>query len=167
MVFALTVAVVTVKWPGWWVHKYISYAGLTGHWQLWQWQWLIAVKPMIRFYDGSNDWPGGYTSIRYAGFCLDSDSSDSDSINSDSDIDSDIVCLCVHLQFCFMISQNYHAGEYINIRYALFPWAVTVVTVKVTMTVTVIKPESTTITVIVGVIVTVTCVTVWVKTSIS
>ena len=63
---------------------------------------------------------GGYTYIGYR-FCLDSDSSDSDSINSDSDIDSDSVCKCFHLQFGFMIAQNYQAGEYINIRYALFP----------------------------------------------
>ena len=126
--------------------------------------WL-QLNLWLGFMMAQNDWPGEYTHIRYAGFCLDSNSSDIDSINSDSDIDSDSVCSCFHLQFCFMIAQNYQAGEYINIKYALFLWAVTVVTVKIT--VTVIKPQSTTVTVIVGGIVTVTCVNVWVKTNIS
>ena len=36
-----------------------------------------------------------------------------------------------------MMAQNDRAGEYINIRYASFAWAVTVMTVKLTVTVTV------------------------------
>ena len=50
-----------------------------------------------------NDLAGGYTYIRYAGFCLDNDSSDSDSINRDSDIDRDSVFQCFHLKLSFVI----------------------------------------------------------------
>ena len=56
LVFARTMRVVTVKWPGWWVQKLLRFVRLTGYWQLQQWQLLTAVETLIRLYDSST-WP--------------------------------------------------------------------------------------------------------------
>ena len=53
LVFARTMRVVTVKWPGWWVQKLIRFASLTVYLQLRQWQLLTALEPLIWFYDSS------------------------------------------------------------------------------------------------------------------
>ena len=62
LVFARTMRVVTVKWPGWWVQKLMIVASLTGYWQMQQWQLLTAVEPLIWLYDSST-WPSWWVHL--------------------------------------------------------------------------------------------------------
>ena len=74
--------------------------------------WL-QLNLLLGFMMAQRDWAGGYTDIRYAGFCQDRDnsnSSDSDSIKSDSYIESDSVCSSFHFQFCLKLPVQYPVG---------------------------------------------------------